>query len=123
MITVDDVAAHYGLRRDTVRRMIREGRLAAVRINRNYRLGWEAVWACEQGPTPTPARIARYQAPLLSKRRLADAMSVSPRTIERWLADGLPTRNIGNLVRVNPHDTSDWCRGRLNLDLPIDWWR
>ena len=85
------------------------------------RLAWPDVWACEDGPIPKRARIARYKEDLLCKKTIAGALRVSVRTIERWIEDGLPTRNVFGAVRCNPHDVTDWLKLR-GVDLPQGWW-
>lgn len=122
MLKIEDVAHHYGLRPDTIRRKIREQQISAIRIGRVYRLAWPDVWACEEGPMPKGARVARYQDRLLSKKLLAEKLRVSVRTIERWIADGLPTRTVFGAVRCNPHDVSDWLNMHMNITLPAGWW-
>lgn len=122
MLTVAEVARHYSLKPDTIRRKIRNGALDAIAFGWSYRLNWADVWACEDGPTPKGARISRYQDDLLGKRAIARALLVSERTVERWIADGLPTRNVFRVVRCNPHDVTDWMKLR-GVDLPADWWK
>jgi len=121
MLAVEEVASHFGLRPDTVRRKIRTGEIDAIHIGRVYRLAWPDVWACEDGPTPKRARSTRYQEDLLGKKVIAGALSVSVRTFERWIDDGLPTRNVFGTVRCNPHDVNDWLKLR-GVDLPPGWW-
>lgn len=116
MLTVEEVARHYALKPDTVRRHIRRGELDAVRLNRSYRIDWPAVWSCEEGPAPRGRATARYQMPLLTKKDLAAALRVSPRTVERWVETGLPTRNVFGRVRVNPHDAADWLSATFGED-------
>lgn len=124
LLTVDDVARHFELRPDTVRRMVRHGHLRATRVGRQYRFAWESVWACENGPVPSEAQRGRYREPLLTKRRVADRLTISNRTIERWINRGMPTRNILGAVRLNPHDVGDWLRKEeIGVGLPPDWWR
>lgn len=123
MLSVYDVAAHFGLRADTVRRKIRAGEIEAISFGRVYRLSWPDVWACEEGPMPKGARQARYQEPLLSKQVIAGALRVSVKTVERWIANGLPTRKVFGATRCNPHDVSDWLRGAMGIVLPADWWK
>jgi excisionase family DNA binding protein len=121
MLSVDEVANHFGLRSDTVRRKIRTGGIEAIRIGRTYRIAWPDVWACEDGPMPKRARILRYQDDLLCKKVIAGALRVSVRTVERWIDDGLPTRNVFGAIRFNPHDVTDWFKLR-GVDLPSEWW-
>ena len=121
MLSVEQVATHFGLRPDTVRRKIRTGDIDAIRIGRTYRLAWPDVWACEDGPMPKRARIPRYQNDLICKKTIAAALRVSVRTVERWIVDGLPTRSVFGAVRCNPYDVTDWLKLR-GVDLPQDWW-
>ena len=121
MLSVEEVAAHFRLRPDTVRRKIRAGEIEAIRIGRVYRMDWPKVWACEDGPMPKRARITRYQDELLSKKDIAAALRVSVRTVERWIEEGLPTRNVFRTVRCNPHDVTDWLILQ-GVDLPQRWW-
>ncbi len=121
MISVEDVARHFGLRPDTIRRKIRKGEIDAIRIGRVYRLAWPDVWACEDGAMPKRATIPRYQDDLICKKTIAGALRVSVRTVERWINDGLPTRNVFGAVRCNPHDVTDWLMLR-GVDLPQGWW-
>lgn len=120
MLTISDVARHYSLKPDTIRRHIRHGDLDAVQMNRTYRLDWPSVWACEEGPFPRGRGVERYKTPLLTKRDLAARMRVSTRTVERWLESGLPTRRVFGHVRVNPHDAADWLRGHFGIDLAVE---
>jgi excisionase family DNA binding protein len=122
MLTVEQVAEHYGLRPDTIRRKIRTGELAALQILRSYRISWPAVWACEHGPLPRGAQEVRYRLPLMNKAQVADRLNLSVRTVERWIARGLPTRDVFGAVRINPHDLRDWLRHSGEVDLPEDWW-
>tara|TARA_R110002049_G_scaffold140930_5_gene302287 strand:- start:6584 stop:6952 length:369 start_codon:yes stop_codon:yes gene_type:complete len=121
MLSVEQVATHFSLRPDTIRRKIRTGEIDAIRIGRTYRLAWSDVWACEDGPMPKRARIPRYQNDLICKKTIAAALRVSVRTVERWIDDGLPTRSAFGAVRCNPHDVTDWLKLR-GVDLPQDWW-
>lgn len=122
MLSVEEVASHFGLRPDTVRRKIRMGEIEAIRIGRHFRMSWPDVWACEDGPMPKRARIKRFEEALLSKKAIAGALRVSVRTVERWIDDGLPTRNVFGAVRCNPHDVTDWLKLR-GVDLPERWWK
>ncbi|MGC9419821.1 MAG: helix-turn-helix domain-containing protein [Rhodovulum sp.] len=122
MLTVEEVAEHWAFRPDTVRRHIRAKNVDAMRVHRSYRIDWPNVWACEGGRFPRGRQAQRYQAPLLTKKDLADHLRVSPRTVERWMKDGLPTRPVFGAVRFNPHDACDWLNMRFDLSLdPSDF--
>lgn len=123
MLSVEEVANHFGLRSETVRRKIRADEINAIRLRRTYRLDWPDVWAVEEGPMPRGARMARYQDRLLAKNEIATALGVSIKTVERWIAGGMPTRKAFGVVRCNPHDVSDWLRQVMNADLPRGWWK
>lgn len=117
LLTIDDVAAHWCLRPQTVRAMIRAGTLRAARIARQYRLHWSDVWACEEGLRPTGATWARYATALLTKADLVALTRTSERTVERWIGAGLPTRNVGTNVRINREDARDWLCRRYGIDI------
>ena len=108
MLTVEEVAQHWKLQPETIRRWIGAGRIKASRLRRVYRLNWRDVWACERGPTPNDNAATRYKTPLLSKDELAAQYKVSVRTVERWVGEGLPTRNVFGSVRFNAEGVSDW---------------
>jgi excisionase family DNA binding protein len=108
MLTVEEVAHHWKLTPETVRRWIAEGRLRASRLNRVYRLDWKDIWACERGAVPSGKTAVRYKKSLLTKDELAAEYRVSIRTVERWVGDGLPTRNVFGSVRFNEDDVVDW---------------
>ncbi len=114
---VSQIETHWRLQRQTVRAMIRADALGAARVARRYRLPWPDVWAREQGPRPTGATAARYATPLLTKPGLAALTRTSARTVERWVAAGMPTRNVGANVRANRDDARDWLRGRYGIDI------
>lgn len=123
MLTVEDVARHFGLRADTIRRHVRSGKIKAFRIAHAYRFDWRDVWGCEAGPTPKGDRQARYKTPLLDRRQIATAIGVSVRTLNRWIHLGLPTRDVFGNTRMNVHDVEDWLREEFGVELRPDWWR
>lgn len=123
MLTVEDVATHFGLRADTIRRHAKSRKIKAVRIANAYRFDWRDVWACESGPIPKGERQARYKTPLLDRRQVAQAFGVSVRTVNRWIHLGLPTRDAFGGTRMNRHDVEDWLRDEFGVELRPDWWR
>lgn len=120
MLKTTDIAHHFGLSCDTIRRRIRNGELIAQKVRVDYRTTWPAVWACEDGPMPKGKFLGRYKAPLLSKRDLAGVVAYSVRTVERWVQDGLPTRNVFGVVRMNPYDVQTWLVREHGLEVPIE---
>jgi len=122
MLTVKDTAEHFNLTSGTIRSRIKSGDLPAQRINRNYRLEWENVWACERGPMPKGQRLERFRKPLMSKINVAEKLRVSVKTIERMIGDGLPTRNVFGSVRINPDDARDWIHASREFELAEDWY-
>ncbi len=114
-LSVAQVAEHWRLTPATVGAMLRTGTLRGVRVNRLWRTSWHEVWAVEDGPRPQGARCAALRRPLLRKADLAASRGVSVRTVERWLADGLPTRDVGASVRIAPADADIWLAGRFGL--------
>ncbi|MGR3549646.1 helix-turn-helix domain-containing protein [Pseudooceanicola sp.] len=122
MLTVEDAAKHFNLTSGTIRGRIKNGELRAQRINRQYRLAWEDIWACEQGPLPKGQRRERYRKPLMNKSEFAEKLRCSVKSIERMIADGLPTRNVFGSVRINPDDARDWIRSNLQFELAENWY-
>lgn len=117
MLTTEDVANHWELRPETVRKKINAGQVPARRFNhRDWRLDWPDVWSCERGPLPRDAVHERYQKPLETKKQLAGRYVVGLRTVERWLDRGLTTRNVFGSVRMNPADADEWIRANIGLE-------
>lgn len=117
MLNTAEVAHHFDLTGETVRRKIRAGELMATRDRRDYRVTWQSVWACEQGPMPKRNLCERYKEPLLSKKHLAGSTGYDIRTVERWIQDGLPTRNAFGSVRINPSDAKEWLKHVRGLEI------
>lgn len=115
-LTVGHLADHWQVCERTVRNMIRCGALPAERFGR-YWIAWEDVWAQEQGPRPRADLQARYRTPLLTRQDLAAITGRALRSIDRWLAEGLPTRNVGGAVRINEADARAWLNARYGTGL------
>jgi len=114
-LTVAEVATHYSLSARTIRNHLNGGTLEGVRLSGSWRCCWHDVWAAEQGPAPRGTRSNLYKTPLNSKKALALNWQVSERTIERWIADGLPTRNVFGSVRIAPADATEWMKQAFNI--------
>jgi excisionase family DNA binding protein len=48
--------------------------------------------------------------PWWPKKKLAEYLDVSERTIERWTADGMPCLRSRRTVRYRPSDVEAWLR-------------
>ncbi|MDO5632530.1 MAG: helix-turn-helix domain-containing protein [Paracoccus sp. (in: a-proteobacteria)] len=114
-LTVADVAAHYNLSPRTVRQHLKDGALSGVRIKGEWRCSWRAVWRAEMGPMPRGERADLYRRHLMSKKTLAAKWGISERTVERWIADGLPTRNVFGSVRIAPFDAEEWTNRTFGI--------
>lgn len=117
-LTVAAVADHYALSESTIRGHLRTGTLPGVRLKGAWRCSWPDVWATERGPMPQGARSARYKEHLLRKKDLAAKWSTCEKTVERWIEDGLPTRNVFGSVRIAPVDAETWIRHTFGLTSP-----
>ena len=53
-------------------------------------------------------------------RHFALSTGMSVRTVERWIADGLPVRPVFGAVRVNPADAAEWLKMRFGLKLALE---
>lgn len=119
-LSIGDVANHYRLQPSTVRKWVREGRLEAVKLAREYRLSWPDVWACENGLIPRGIDLQkRYQMPMITKMNVSAGVNISVRSVDRWIYSGMPTRNIFGNVRMNPRDVQDWLKLEFGLLAPL----
>ena len=107
-LSLADVADHYALSVRTLREHLKAGALHGVRIKGAWRLSWSDVFDAEKGPKPQGERAELYKSRLLTKRDLAGRWGVTERTVERWIAEGLPTRNVFGSVRIAPVDAGEW---------------
>ena len=56
---------------------------------------------------------------MLSKQRLADRLRVSRSTIDRYIEEGLPTRNVFGSVRIAPFDAETWLHATYGLEIRL----
>ena len=115
-LTVRAVADHWSVCSKTVYTMLKSGELASQNFG-EHQIDWPAVWGCEQGPRPRPGREHLYRTPLMTRHDLARRTGRSLSTIDRWLAAGLPTRDVGRSVRINEHDADAWLRANRGIRL------
>lgn len=118
-LSVAECARHFSFSEKTVYTMIKSGELPAEKFG-NYLIAWSDVWACEQAPMPRPALYPRYMSDLLNRQALAARTGRSPRTVDRWLDNGLPTRNVRDSVRINAADAADWLRAKYGSSVRLN---
>jgi excisionase family DNA binding protein len=64
----------------------------------------------------TPSAVVPFRPrwasePWLSRRRLAEHLKVSERTLQRWQADGMPSIARGRTVRYRASAVEAWLEG------------
>jgi len=71
--------------------------------------------------SPPQAEPAPQGETWLTPRQVADRLSVSPRTVERWIAhDGLPAFQLGGrTTRIALADLDAWIRDRPRPAAPV----
>lgn len=109
-ISVKDVADHYDLKPRTIRDHLKKGNLSGVRIKGEWRCSWPDVFAAEKGPTPKRERAELYKEKLFTKKTFGAKWSICEKTVDRWIEDGLPTRNVFGSVRIAPVDAREWTK-------------
>jgi excisionase family DNA binding protein len=114
-LSVAEVAEHFGLTPRTIRERIKQGDLRAVRVGGEWRLCWPDVWAVEKGPMPKASRAVDFMVTLLTKREYGALWGKSERTVERWIAAGLPTRNVFGHAGIAPTDAAIWVKQTFGL--------
>src|SRR5208337_4546164 len=75
LYSVEQVAERLGLHVKTVRNYVREGRLRAVRIGKQYRIAREDLEAMTGRPEPTPEPVIRNRHVEVSSIVEIDAIS------------------------------------------------
>jgi excisionase family DNA binding protein len=120
VLSIEQVAEHLGLHVKTVRNYVREGRLKAVRIGKQYRIA-AADLATMMGRTvsslePQPVRRTRY----VEVYSVVEVDAVSPQLSERvtnMLLGAANGRDNAQDDRLQVQAIYDAPRGRLKLIL------
>ena len=112
LYSVEQVAEMLNLHVKTVRNYVREGRLKAVRIGKQYRIAGEDLAAMTGRPTgsfrPEPVRRERH----VEVSSIVEIDAVSPETANRLMILGAA---VGAGVRVE--SIYDAARGRMKIIL------
>ncbi|QNG18788.1 helix-turn-helix domain-containing protein [Rhodococcus triatomae] len=99
-LSVDQVAEHLGLHVRTIRNYVREGRLPAVRIGKQYRIAREDLETFTGRAVPEPLRDS------VVRRRHAEVSSiVEVDAVDRATADRVSTLLLGAAGTGRPGDS------------------
>lgn len=94
MLKVKEVADHWQLRPETIRRYISDGDLPCIMLNGRHRIEWQDVSVLENGTFPRDARMDHNRHLLMSKRQLACRLKVCIKTVERWIDAGFGVSSL-----------------------------
>lgn len=120
ILTVADVAAHFALEPRTIRTHLKSGALPGAKVRGKWMCQWQDVWSAERGPFPKGDRQGLYQKPMRSRRSLAAKLEVHISTVDRYIEEGLPTRNVFGSVRIAPFDAETWLRATYGLSISLE---
>jgi excisionase family DNA binding protein len=110
LYSVEQVAERLGLHVKTVRNYVREGRLKAVRIGKQYRIARSDLEAMTGRPEPPPAPVVRERHVEVSS--IVEIDAVSPETASR-----LTTMLMGVAQGIRIEAIYDPPRGRMKIIL------
>jgi excisionase family DNA binding protein len=105
-LSVEDVAERLGLHVKTVRNYVREGRLKAVRIGKQYRISRQDLEALTGRPEPAPELVRRERHVEVSS--IVEIDAISPETAHR-----LTTLLMGAASGIRIETIYDEQRGRI----------
>lgn len=83
LYSVEQVAERLGLHVRTVRNYVRDGRLAAVRIGKQYRIAHEDLEAFTGRPVPAPLRDTVRRQRHTEVSSIVEVDAISPGTADR----------------------------------------
>jgi excisionase family DNA binding protein len=117
LYSVEQVAAHLGLHVRTVRNYVREGRLKAVRIGKQYRIARDAVEALTGRPMESPARDTVRRHRHIEVSSIVEIDAIDPDSVYRvttfLMAAGSGRRDGDEKLRIESiHDPE---RARLKI--------
>ncbi|MET9290741.1 helix-turn-helix domain-containing protein [Streptomyces sp. NPDC003077] len=103
--SVEQVAEHLGLHVRTIRNYVRDGRLTAVRIGKQYRIAQEDLEAFTGRPMPGPSEEAAGRRQHAEVRQHSEVSSiVEIDGISRETADRLTILLVGSATNHRPDD-------------------
>lgn len=110
LYSVEQVAERLGLHVKTVRSYVREGRLKAVRIGKQYRIAREDLETLTGRPEPPPEPVRRHRHVEVSS--IVEIDAISPETANR-----LTTSLIAGARGLRVETIYDAERGRMKIVL------
>ena len=110
LYSVEQVAERLGLHVKTVRHYVREGRLKAVRIGKQYRIAREDLEAMTGHPERPPEPVRRERHVEVSS--IVEIDAISPETANR-----LTTGLMGAASGIRIEAIYDAVRGRMKIIL------
>lgn len=121
LYTAEQVAAHLGLHVRTVRAYVRDGRLKATRIGKQYRIAREDLESLTGRPpsAPEPLRRSRY----VEVSSIVEIDAIEPAAANRITNGLIAVANSGGPgaapLRVNAHYDPERARLKLILTGPL----
>ncbi|UZJ32783.1 helix-turn-helix domain-containing protein [Streptomyces endophytica] len=121
--SVEQVAEHLGLHVRTIRNYVRDGRLHAVRIGKQYRIAHEDLEAFTGRPAPAPPGDADEQRPHQQRQQHTEVCSIveidaiAPETVDRLtnLLMSVATNRGPGHAPLRIETAHDKERGRLKV--------
>ena len=83
LYSVEHVAAHLGLHVRTVRNYVRDGRLKAVRIGKQYRIARDDIEALTGRPMEAPARETVLRHRHIDVSSIVEIEAIDPESVSR----------------------------------------
>lgn len=115
LYSVDQVADLLGLHVRTVRKYVRDGKLRAVRIGKQYRIAHEDLEALTGRPAPQPEAVRRHRHVEVSS--IVEIDAISPETADRvaHLLMAAPANRHAGDAPLRVETAYDQERGRMKV--------
>ena len=107
-ISITDATVLFGISKDTIRRLIKAGKIPAVnlgqRLTRVSRLHIEAMFTevvLPEEPKEQPVKLRYNESECYKITEVSEKFSVSPSTVNKTIRrNGIPRRQVGKFVYV-----------------------
>lgn len=117
LYSVEQVAERLGLHVRTVRNYVRDGRLNAVRIGKQYRIAHEDLEAFMGRPVPAPPRETARRQRNVEVSSIVEVDAISPGSVARLstLLSSVSSRDAHGDVPLRIETVYDEERARLKI--------